>query len=126
MVLTKVYRSAVKDNFIAKIHDRQRSGYYYSKTETVEVVNLEDLMPKVTVLETELVEVSELESAPMIAGNRKGALKASGGKLGCLYDSRRFDDPWYRSRSASHSAKKDSKSYRPWRKTGSVVKNYAL
>ena len=57
-----------------------------------------------------------------MTGMHKSALKINGGSMESLYDSPRFEDGKH-SRNASHTAKKDSKSYRPYQRTGSFLKS---
>lgn len=67
--------------------------------------------------------VNELATElPMAMSSHKAILTAGEGDLGDMYFSSKFEHKYHFSRYAGHSCKKDRKNYRPYRKTGSVVK----
>ena len=73
------------------------------------------------------MKVSKLETElPTFVPTHKAVLKPCGGELGSLYDSPKWERLHHNSRYASHSCKKDKKSYRPWRRVGSAIKSMTV
>ena len=58
------------------------------------------------------------DTLPTRLSMRKSLLKVNGRRKGLnsMWDVRRFDSPWVRSRNAGHPCNKDDRTYRPWQR----------
>ena len=98
------------DIFVRKAHLAKKTALLKELADVEELLNQKTFK---TVMATEL---------PSHTGIRKGLVKSNGGDLNNLWDSPRFDSN-RRSRRSGYNSHKDSKAFKPWQKTGSVVKS---